>query len=95
VAKSIDFGKALESPAARWAAGDAVVRGCPFRNKELAEIEVAHHAEVAEARRRTLYAHGGANTESERAAIGATLREELDTIFVAVEKSTGPYRVNV
>ena len=95
MARTIDFGKILEPPAARWAAGDSVVRGRPFRNKELAELEAAHHLEVAEARRRALHAHGGPDTESERAAIGASFRDELDTIFVAVEKSAGPCKVSV
>jgi hypothetical protein len=95
VAKTIDYGKVFESRPALWAAGEAVVRGHPFRNKDLAAIEAAHAREVAEARRRALHAHGGPDTHAERTLIGATFRDELDLILAAVEKSAGPYRVDV
>jgi hypothetical protein len=95
LAEVIDFGRVLEHHEHHAAVADALVRARPFTQRDLARIERAYPAHVAEARRRALRLHAAATPYMNAETLALAFRDELDTVLSLTGASAGAFAVAV
>lgn len=95
LAEVIDYGRVLERHENHAAIADALIQGRAFTQRDLARIELAYPAHVAEARSRALRLHAAATPCMTSETLALAFRDELDTVLSLTGTSAGTFSVAV